>query len=76
MICSLAHLKISRKSVWKFLRKVANRQTDKQTDKQRRKHILLDGGKYQCSVIDEQTPTLVKYCQCDIMTYWYMCILW
>jgi len=47
IICSLAHsqpsLKISCKSVWKFLRKVANRQTDKQTDKQRRLHNLLGG---------------------------------
>jgi len=47
IICSLAHcqpsLKISCKSVRKFLRKVANRQTDKQTDKQRRLQIL-DGG--------------------------------
>ena len=38
IICSLAHcqppLKISCKSVWKFLRKVADRQTDRQTDKQ------------------------------------------
>jgi len=45
IIWSLAHcqpsLKISCKSVRKFLRKVANRQTDKQ----RRKHILLDRGK-------------------------------
>ena len=43
-ICSLAHcqpsLKISCKSVHKFLRKVANRQTDKR----RRLHILLGGG--------------------------------
>jgi len=35
IICSLAHcqpsLKISCKSVWKFLRKVANRQTNRQT---------------------------------------------
>ena len=42
--CSLAHcqpsLKISCKSVCKFLRKVANRQTDKQ----RRKRNLLGGG--------------------------------
>ena len=44
IICSLAHrqpfLKISCKFVRKFLRKVANRQTDKQ----RRKHNLLGGG--------------------------------
>ena len=44
-ICSLAHcqpsLKMSCKSIWKFLRKIANRQTDKQTDKQRQKHNLL-----------------------------------
>jgi len=46
IICLLAHcqpfLKISCKSVQKFLRKVANRQTDKQ----RRLHklILLGGG--------------------------------
>jgi len=37
IICSLAHcqpsLKISCKSVWKFLHKVANRQTDRQTNK-------------------------------------------
>ena len=43
IICSLAHcqpsLKISRKSIRKFLRKVANRQTDKQ----QRKHNLLVG---------------------------------
>jgi len=43
-ICSLARcqpsLKISCKSVHKFLRKVANRQTDKR----RRLHILLGGG--------------------------------
>jgi len=36
IICLLAHcqpsLKISFKSVWKFLRKVANRQADKQTN--------------------------------------------
>ena len=36
IICSLAHcqpsLKISCKSIWKFLHKVANRQTDKQTN--------------------------------------------
>ena len=48
--CSLVHcqpfLKISCKSVWKFLRKVANRQTDKQT---RRLHILLGGGNYRSS---------------------------
>jgi len=47
-IYSLSHcqsyLKISCKSVWKFLRKVANKQTDRQTDKQRRKHNLLGGG--------------------------------
>ena len=44
IVCSVAHcqpsLKISCKSVWKFLRKAANRQTDKQ----RRKHNLLGGG--------------------------------
>jgi len=38
IICSLVHcqssLKISCKSVQKFLRNVANRQTDKQTDRQ------------------------------------------
>jgi len=43
-ICSLAHcqpsVKISCKSVRKFLRKVANKQTVRQTDKQRRKHNL------------------------------------
>ena len=48
IICSLTHcqpsLKISCKSVQKFLRKVANRQGDRQTDKQRRLHILLGGG--------------------------------
>jgi len=42
-------LKISCKSVRKFLHKVANRQTDRQTDryldKQRRKHNFLGGGK-------------------------------
>ena len=45
--CSVAHcqpfLKISCKSVRKFLRKVANRQTDK-----RRKHILLGGHNDDC----------------------------
>jgi len=45
VICSLAHwqpsLKISCKSIWKFLRKVANRQTNKQ----RQLRILLGGGK-------------------------------
>jgi len=45
IICSLAHcqpsLKISRKSIWKFLRKVANRQKNTQTNKQQRKHNLL-----------------------------------
>ena len=45
IICSLAHcqpsVKILWKSVRKFLRKVANRQTNKQ----RRKHVLLGGGK-------------------------------
>ena len=49
VIFSLAYfqpsLKMSCKSVWKFLRIVANRQTDRQTDKQRRKHNLLGGGK-------------------------------
>ena len=44
IICSLVHcqpsLRISCKSVGKFLRKVANRQTDIQ----RRKHNLLGGG--------------------------------
>jgi len=52
IICSLSHcqpsLKISCKSVWTFLREVANRQTDKQTNrqtnKQRRLHNLLGGG--------------------------------
>jgi len=47
IVCSLAHcqpsLKIACKSVRKFLRKVANRQTE---NKQRRLHILLGGGKY------------------------------
>jgi len=47
IICSLGHrqtsLKISCKSVLKFLCKVANRQTDKQ----RRKHNLLGGGRNQ-----------------------------
>jgi len=47
-ICSLTHcqpsLKISCKSAWKFLRKVANRQTGRQTDKQRRKHNVVGGG--------------------------------
>jgi len=47
IICSLAHcqpsLKISCKSVRKFLCKVVNRQTDRQTNKQRRKHNLLGG---------------------------------
>ena len=53
--CSLAHcqpsLKILWKSVWTFLRKVANKQTgkqtDRQTDKQRRLHNLLGGGNDQ-----------------------------
>jgi len=44
-VYSLAHcqpsLQILCKSVWKFLRKVANRQTDRETDKERRKHNLL-----------------------------------
>jgi len=31
--------------VWKFLRIVADRQTDRQTDKQRRQHNLLGAGK-------------------------------
>jgi len=48
-ICSMAHcqpsLKISCKSVQKFLRKVANRHRDRQTDKQRL-HILLGGGSH------------------------------
>jgi len=48
IICSLAHcqssLKISCKSVRKFLRNVDNRQTDRQTDRQRRLHNLLGGG--------------------------------
>jgi len=34
------------KSVWKFLRKVANRQADRQTDQQWRKHYLLGGGNH------------------------------
>jgi len=34
-------------TVWKFLCKVAKRQTDKQTNKQRRLHNLLGGGKQQ-----------------------------
>jgi len=46
--CSLAHcqpsLKISCKSVPKFLHKVANKQTNRETDRQQRKHILLGGG--------------------------------
>jgi len=49
IICSMAHCqpsrKISRKSVWKFLHKVANgQQTNGQTDKQWRLHILLGKG--------------------------------
>jgi len=48
IICSMVHcqpfLKISRKSIWKFLHKVANKQT---TDKQRQKHIFLGGGNYK-----------------------------
>jgi len=43
-------LKISRKSVWKLLSKVANRETDRQTNKQRRKHNLLGEGKNRGSV--------------------------
>jgi len=51
IICSWAHcqptLKMSCKSVRKFLRivdnKQSNRQTDRHADKQRRKHNLLDG---------------------------------
>ena len=39
-------LKISYKSVQKFLRKVANGQTDKQTNKQRRSHNLLGGDNF------------------------------
>ena len=43
VICSMVHCqpcpKISCKSVQKFLRKVANRQTDRQTNKQRRLHM-------------------------------------
>jgi len=45
IICSLAHcqpsLKISCKSVWKFLRKVANKHTDRQTDRQTHKQRWL-----------------------------------
>jgi len=48
IICSMVRcqpfLKISRKSIWKFLRKVANKQT---TDKQRQKHIFLGSGNYK-----------------------------
>ena len=48
IICSLAHrqpsLQLLRKSVLKFLRKVANRQTDRQPGTQRWKHNLLGGG--------------------------------
>jgi len=50
IICSLAHsqpsLKISCKSVQKFLCKVANRQINKQ----RRLHILLGGGNYAYNI--------------------------
>jgi len=50
IICSLAHCqpcrKISCKSIHKFLRKVANRQTDKQTNKQPQLHSLLGGGSH------------------------------
>jgi len=46
--CSPAHwqpfLKISCKSFWKFLRKVASIQTNRQTNKRRRSHILLGEG--------------------------------
>jgi len=49
IICSLGHcqpsLKISRKSIQKFLCKVANT-ANKQTNKQRQKHNLLGGGNY------------------------------
>jgi len=48
IICAMDHcqpaLTISCKSAWKFLRNVANKQTDKQIDKQRRKHNLLGVG--------------------------------
>jgi len=48
-VCPLAHcqpsLKITCKAVWKFLRKVANRQTAM-------KHILLDGGNIKQQLLD------------------------
>ena len=55
IICSLAHcqpyMNISCKSVWRFLRKVANRQTDRQTNKQWWLHILLGRGNNTCKML-------------------------
>ena len=39
------NLKISSKSVHKFLSYLVHKQTDRRTDKPRRKHNLLGGGK-------------------------------
>ena len=63
IVCSVAHcqssLKISCKSVLKFLHKVADRQTDRQTDKQRRLHSLLGGGnKMRKSIIHALFPKI------------------
>ena len=61
IICSLAYcqlyLKISCKSVLKFLRKVASRQTDKQ----RRLHILLGGGKNILTTVTLYIQTICCY---------------
>ena len=51
------YLKISCKSVLKFLRKVANRQTDKQ----RRLHILLGRGKKYTDYSDSYIQTICCY---------------
>ena len=71
IFCSLAHcqpsLKISCKSVRKFLRKVANRQTNRQTEKKRRRlHIFLgEGNNVMCSklwVIYVKKLISLKHC--------------
>ena len=58
--CSQPSLKNACKSVWKFLRKVANRQTNWQTNKQWRLHILVGGGNH----------LLLKHCS----NLWKLCV--
>jgi len=68
IICTLAHCqpspKISCKSVWKYLHKVANRQTNRQTNKRQRKHNLLGGGNNDnnITVIQKTSDTVFAVC--------------